>query len=196
MLRRGVYLDSAILAFFNNLDAEVVIFIQKTLGNPISDNVFLTFTDLHKQLWFQLAVILPLLAWWVWQEKRQGFIRLLGLIFTLIMIDGFCGQFIKKVFARPRPFVSFPEILQKSPASGFSFVSNHSANMVGLAVFMSHFYPRWKYLWWSLAILIGLSRIYNGVHFLSDVIVGGLIGGIIAWAATRWLDRRIKTERI
>ncbi len=189
-------MDSGVFTLVNNLDVEVVVFIQKTLSTPILDSMFLTITDLHKQLWFQLAVILPLLAWWVWKEKRQGFIRLLGLIFTLIMIDGFCGQLIKKVFARPRPFVLFPEILQKSPASGFSFVSNHSANMVGLAVFLSHFYPRWKYVWWSLAILIGLSRIYNGVHFLSDVIAGGIIGGLIAWMATGWLDRRIKTERV
>jgi undecaprenyl-diphosphatase len=112
------------------------------------------------------------------------------------VIDGFCGQLVKKVFARPRPFVLFPEILQKSPATGFSFVSNHSANMVGMAVFLSHYYPRLRLLWWGLAILVGVSRIYNGVHFVSDVIVGGLIGWLISKLIVRVLEHRFKLERL
>lgn len=189
-------MDSGVFTFINNLDAQAVVFIQSRLSSPIADSVFVSITDLHKQLWFQLGVALPLLIGWIWKEGRQGAIKLLGLILTLFVIDGLCGQFVKKIFARPRPFVLFPEILQKSPASGFSFVSNHSANMVGLAVFLSHYYPRWSPLWWGLAVSIGASRIYNGVHFLSDVIVGGIIGGLIAWAATGWLDRRMKTEKV
>ena len=114
---------------------------------------------------------------------------------TLILIDGFCGQVIKKAIARPRPFETFPEIIQKSPASGFSFVSNHAANMVGLAFFLSYFYPRWKIFWWGIALIVALSRMYNGVHYLSDVISGALIGLSVSWTITRWLDRREKGNK-
>lgn len=164
------------------------MWLQKVLSSGWLDSFFYFITDLHKQIWFQLGIILPLLGFWIFFERMVALRRFFSLLLTMAIVDGFCGQIIKKAFARPRPFALFPEIIQKSPASGFGFVSNHTANMVCLAVFLSHFYPRWRLIWWTLAILISFSRIYNGVHFVSDVLVGGLIGALFGSFSIRLLS--------
>lgn len=179
----------------NNFDATLSVFLQKNFSHPSLDSFFLAVTDLHKQAVFLSLVVLPLILWWLWRERKAAAMKLLGLVFNFLLIDGFCGQVIKKVFARERPFVLFPEILQKSPASGFSFVSNHAANMAGLAFFMSHYYPRWRWLWWSLAVLVAASRVYNGVHFFTDVVAGAVIGVLMSWFVTSRLDRYLKLEK-
>lgn len=172
-------------------DRQVSVWIQSRGSHPRLDLFFLDITDLHKQPIFIFLVILPVILYWVKKERALGFFKLLGLILTVALIDAFCGQIIKKVFARPRPFMDFVEIVKKSPASGYSFVSNHAANMAGIAMFLSVFYPRWRMLWWSLALLVGFSRIYNGVHYFSDVIAGGILGSLIAYIVSRWLQRRL-----
>ena len=47
--------------------------------------------------------------------------------------------------------------------------------------FLSKEFPKFKYFWIAFASLIAFSRVYFGVHFLSDVIAGGLIGYLIGW---------------
>jgi undecaprenyl-diphosphatase len=181
--------------FLNRWDAPISIFIQRVLSSPQLDGFFLTITDLHKLVWFQFGVVFPLIVWWLWKEKNRGLYKLLSLISILALIDGFCGQIVKKIFARPRPFAEFAEIVQKSPASGFSFVSNHAANMVGFAVFFSVFYPRSKFIWWAFALLVGFSRIYNGVHYVSDILIGGMIGAFLSLILSRWSFRKIEAEK-
>ncbi|MEY4616566.1 MAG: hypothetical protein RJB66_1526 [Pseudomonadota bacterium] len=191
----GDVLNSTFFVWLNQIDADLLMSLQNNFSHPVLDSFFSTVTDLHKYSGFILLVIVPLLVWWVWKERRLGLFKLGGLVFTLLIIDTVCGQVLKKGIARERPFVLFQDIVQKSPASGYSFVSNHAANMAGLAFFLSHFYPRWAALWWGIALIIGLSRVYNGVHFFSDVMAGALVGTFISWLVTRWLDKRLKGNK-
>lgn len=188
-------MSSGLIDSINQIEATLVYSFQKTVSHPYLDAFFSFITDLHKQLFFQLFIVVPLLGFWLWKEKKSGLIKLFGLIINLVLIDGICGQFIKKVFARARPFEIASVIVQRSPASGYSFVSNHAANMVGLAVYMSYFYPRWKWWWWSLALLVGVSRVYNGVHFLGDVIFGGLIGWMLSRRVVSWIAHKYQMEK-
>lgn len=79
----------------------------------------------------------------------------------------------------------------------FGFISSHAANHFGLAAFMTGMLlrrPHWS-LWALLAwaTLIAYSRVYLGVHYPGDVIVGGLYGALIGWLAFRsflWLHER------
>ncbi|MBK9760920.1 MAG: phosphatase PAP2 family protein [Flavobacteriales bacterium] len=79
----------------------------------------------------------------------------------------------------------------------FGFVSNHAANHFGIAVFMAGVLQR-RPVWAVLllvtwALLIGYSRVYLGVHYPGDVIVGGLYGGLCGLCAFRlflWMHQR------
>lgn len=57
-----------------------------------------------------------------------------------------------------------------------SFPSAHTATAVGLAVMLSAFYPRGRWYFTGLAILVGLQRIQCSAHFPSDVFAGAIVG--------------------
>jgi len=61
-------------------------------------------------------------------------------------------------------------------------------------------YPKSGWIGWPLVAAIGISRVYIGAHYLTDVmggwVVGGLIGGGVAWSLTRWSRFRPCTERM
>lgn len=63
----------------------------------------------------------------------------------------------------------------------YGFASSHSANAFGMAMFMFLLFRgrwRWMFAW---AFVVAYSRIYLGVHYPGDILVGGLVGVLAAW---------------
>lgn len=84
---------------------------------------------------------------------------------------------LKRLFRRRRPFLAFVKarVLGARPAD-FSLPSGHSAAaFAGAYLFGSHT-PGWSALFYALAALVGFSRVYFGVHYPSDVVLGGIVG--------------------
>lgn len=78
---------------------------------------------------------------------------------------------------RFRPSQVFPQIKNKLPhPDPFSFPSGHTAGAFVMATLLAHFYPVVSFLSYFTASIIGFSRIYNGVHYPSDVMAGSLLG--------------------
>lgn len=98
---------------------------------------------------------------------------------------------LKELFDRTRPAFADPavEALVPTPDSP-SFPSGHAATAFAAAAVVGAFYPRLRWPVFGLAALVGLSRIYLGVHFWLDVIAGAAIGIAIGLAAA-WASRRI-----
>ncbi|MDD5086393.1 MAG: phosphatase PAP2 family protein [Candidatus Nanoarchaeia archaeon] len=83
---------------------------------------------------------------------------------------------LKFAFARPRP-----NSIEMSFLLGFndySFPSAHAAVAFAMLPILTKEHPKGKWVWIILAFLIAFSRIYIGVHYLSDVVAGALIGYI------------------
>jgi undecaprenyl-diphosphatase len=94
---------------------------------------------------------------------------------------------VKYYFRRRRPFVDIVQAIAVGKKPGtFSFPSGHSAAAFAGAWLLSRHYPRLAALWYTIAGLVGFSRIYLGAHDPGDVLSGALTGTALA-EATRWV---------
>ncbi len=108
-----------------------------------------------------------------------------------LLLSGITVQVLKHLFPRMRPS-NLPDALVAPDERIFynSFPSGHTATSFALACWLwlrlRHTRYRWVgYLAWALAVLVGLSRIYRGVHYPLDVLVGALIGIMWGFAINR-----------
>ena len=96
------------------------------------------------------------------------------------------ANLLKGVLDRPRPSVADPAIhpLVTVPGSS-SMPSGHAAGAFAAAVAVGLVHPRLRWPLLLLAALIALSRVWLGVHYLTDVIAGAALGCVVAYAAFR-----------
>src|SRR4030095_15579774 len=88
---------------------------------------------------------------------------------------------IKAYFRRRRPFIDVVRalVVGKRPGS-WSFPSGHTASSFACAWVLSTYWPRRAPLFFTLASIVGLSRIYVGAHYPGDVLSGAIAGTAIA----------------
>ncbi|MBC7740584.1 MAG: phosphatase PAP2 family protein [Bdellovibrionaceae bacterium] len=157
------------------------------------DAFFPWITDLNKSIWFSLPVFALLLFVFYRKFAKRGLLYFLMLIISIAFND-FVGAQVKHYYTRPRPFEN-QEIMaiQRSPAGKNSFYSNHTSNMVTFATFTSHFFPALTIPLYLTAAFVAYSRIYNGVHYPSDVAVGALAG--LFWGLVFiWLTLKLRQK--
>jgi len=126
--------------------------------------------------YFVLAA-LPLLYWCV--DHKKG-----AKIGVIVILSGFLNSWLKVLFMQPRPYDFKPELgLARETSPGLP--SGHSQNSVTFWGSMLDMLS--KALGWTLAIavplLVGVSRLYLGVHFPTDVFAGWAIGALIVFVA-------------
>lgn len=167
---------SVLQNFLLNLDYAMFELINQKLISSYADLFFPWITDLHKTLVFKFTAIPLLFILFINRLKRSGLTFFIFLILSLSVND-FCGSLVKNHFLRLRPFEN-PEIsaVQKSAAGSKSFYSNHASNMFTFAMYTSQLIPQVKIPFFIFAGVVAYSRIYNGVHYPSDVLVGALVG--------------------
>ena len=174
-------LCSVIFAIFTyKVVADKTIYIDSIVYNYISNNIInknrteivKVITNITSPIMVIITLLILVLAIKDKKIKISLVINLLGI--TII------NNLIKVIIARPRP-----EINKLVTETGYSFPSGHS--MVSMAfygylIYLIYRYIKNKYIKWSLIVLlsiliclIGISRIYLGVHYTSDVLGGFLL---------------------
>ena len=97
--------------------------------------------------------------------------------FVSFIIEHTTHKVVKNKTKRLRPFEVLPEIKKlMPPLDNFSFPSGHAAGAFLVATLLNHLYPFLMIPFYLAALIIGLSRIYNGLHYPSDVMAGSFLG--------------------
>ena len=164
------------MAFFASLYFdEILIKGASLLRNNLLNNFFLVVTLASSTI----LIFFILTSLLLWEDRKRRWIFPLWLT---LGFSSFIGLILKVIIQRARPFqlglVSLLPNLQKAShyVWNFSFPSSHAILAFCALPILSKEFPKLKWVWIGFAILIAFSRVYFGVHFVSDVIAGGLIG--------------------
>lgn len=152
--------------------------------SPFFDELMYWFSE--KLIWAPLYAVLLLL---VWLQYKKSFWVILPLVILLVTLtDQISVVFFKDVFERLRPchepaLEGMVRILNGHCGGSYGFISSHASNTFGVATFVG-LLLRQRYQWLLPAMLtwaglVSYSRIYLGVHYPGDIIVGGIVGCLI-----------------
>jgi undecaprenyl-diphosphatase len=188
-------MGSSVLDRLADLDRTLFFWINHDQRNAVFDHLMPWITSEGHFKPFFVLLFVALIAF----GKTRGRTAALLVIPLLVLSDQAASHFLKNVFDRPRPCNVLPEVhLLVGCSHSFSMPSSHATNASAAALHFMFFYPQL----WSVLLLVvlavGYSRVYVGVHYPSDVLVGWLVGlaaALIVQVAYRWLrNRRLKSR--
>lgn len=182
---------------FIDIDTSIFLYLN-SLHNAYWDNFMMMFSG--KLIW---APMYAAFLWMVWRSfswKAALTVTLMGVV-LIALADQTCATLIRPYVERLRPsrleneLSDFVHVVNGYRGGLYSFPSCHAANSFAFAVFASLLMKRRIWTWFILvwALINSYSRIYLGVHFPGDLLVGAIIGTAVAlvvyWAAW-YISRR------
>jgi len=203
--------------WLQSLDVGLFRFVNQSLSNPLFDGVM---PWLSGNAMFVPLLLLGGVAL-IWRWRLRGLLCVVMLSLVISLGDPLVLRTLKHAVGRPRPFVALqgvrlpansnPDRLNDGNAPNSqengnapternarptSMPSAHAANWFAVTFVMYLYFRRSAWLLLPLAALVSFSRVYNGVHYPSDVLAGALLGAGYAAAfalginsAWRWAGR-------
>jgi undecaprenyl-diphosphatase len=172
----------ALLDTLYQLDVAVFRWVNQGWSCPFLDRFFSFITNINH---FS-PLILVLFVYWLWKGGAKGRWLVLSLIVAVILSDQISSHIIKPLVERARPCNALDGVLAPAgKSSAYSFTSTHAANVGSTMLLLSLTFRPWTRLFVLIAFLIGLSRVYLGLHYPTDVLGGYALGALLGYSV--WL---------
>ena len=151
-------------------------------NSPFLDQFMYIYTG--KAVWLPLAVLI--IAVLLYKKKwQESLLILLAIVLVVTLCDQFASHLCKPFFTRFRPthhpdFMDQVKVVFGYRGGRYGFISSHAANAFGFATFMA-LLMRQRLLSWTLfawAAITAYTRIYLGVHFITDILPGTIVAPI------------------
>jgi len=155
-----------------NFEISITLFLQNLgawLAGPFQAISFLATEEFF-------ILILPLVFW--------SIDSLMGLrMAIMLVVSGSVNYYFKMIFHSPRPFWYDASVKSYSHETSFGIPSGHAQNSASQFGTMAATVRKKGFTIAMLVVifLVGLSRLYLGMHFLRDVLAGWLLGGLLVW---------------
>ncbi|MDI9570353.1 MAG: phosphatase PAP2 family protein [Pseudomonadota bacterium] len=135
-----------------------------------------------------VAALLALAARFLW--RRDDWMRRSLFVFTAVAAAGLTTDLLKWLAGRWRPKAYFTDGFYGFDLFGVgyeqtSFPSGHATTIWACGVALAILFPRWRFLWYALAILVSMSRVIIGAHYLGDVLAGAYVAVVTTLALVR-----------
>ncbi|HKY22600.1 MAG TPA: phosphatase PAP2 family protein [Vicinamibacterales bacterium] len=177
-------MSAELLNAIGRLDAAAFQWLR-AYHSPSIDTLMASLSDVTRggALWVVLAVLIGILHPRRWPAVTQV---LLAIGMSHLLADTVAKPF----FNRARPFESYTEtrVYGYRPTTR-SLPSGHAANAIAAAYALTRLAPEGRAIFWVFAMLVAVSRVYLGVHYPGDVVVGcllGLGGAAFVVGGTQW----------
>jgi len=124
-----------------------------------------------------IVILFIITSLFLYEEKKREWIPFLWLSF---FVSTAVGYILKIIIARLRPY-DVLQMVALATETTFSFPSLHAMVAFSALPILDHEFKQIKWFWIIFAILVCLSRLYLGLHYLSDIIAGAILGYLIGW---------------
>ncbi|MCZ8512611.1 phosphatase PAP2 family protein [Paenibacillus filicis] len=162
---------SRVLSWLQHHENRMFCLVNQKMHHTALDRFFNTITHLGgATATIMLALCLAIFARGDW--RTAGFEMCAALAVSHLPV-----AIIKKKYPRLRPYLVLPDTVTcKNPLTDHSFPSGHTTAVFSVAVPLMFIGSSVAIILLPLALLVGLSRIYLGLHYPSDCLAGSLIG--------------------
>jgi len=175
----GLVTAAAALFSYFYLDIPVASYFFSIKNNP-PGQIVKSVSGLGRGEWYLIPSAMVAIIFW----KRKRHIAHKGLyIFSVVAVSGILVNIIKLITRRVRPTLYFSEGLYglnffEFDSDFMSFPSGHSATSMSAAVALGFLFPKLRIPFLIVGIMIAFTRMFLTNHFLSDVMVGGVLGAV------------------
>lgn len=164
--------------------------------SEVNIEIFRMFNELSKQWLFlnplmiflakylKYFLVLGILIYWFTRKKQNRIMIICGMI--AFIIAEILGEFAGKIYSNNQPFAELTNVNQLiGHTVDNSFPSNHAIQFFSICVTFLLFKKNLRFMWLILAFLVGISRIWVGVHYPGDILVGAILGTLSAYICFR-----------